>query len=85
MPSDHPMALEVALYLLYYIDDLAGFGGLSERQLRTLPDDKGPLVESLQWALANPDYDFHGVLPGIRQRNSDILHYLEVLLLQLTS
>lgn len=83
MKNDFPIGLRAALYPLYYIDDLTQFRGLTETQLRCLPDDKAPLIEGLEWAVANPNRDFNAVLPDMKHNAAEIVVYAATVLRQL--
>ena len=73
--------LKIPLYKLYYIDDLSDFAGLTEQELESLENEydefelKG-IIESVEWAKRNPDYDFSSLLPNLQHSNEEIYGYL---------
>jgi hypothetical protein len=43
------------------------------------PEEITSLLTQLQWALQQPDYNFQGILPGVKTSNEDILFYFAFL------
>ncbi len=73
--------LRIPLYKLNYIDNVNDFSGLTVQDLESLKSeyDKSELksiVESVNWATKNPDYDFLSLLPDLRHTNEEIYNYL---------
>lgn len=85
MTTDIASGLRLALYPLYYIDQVSTFDGLTESQAKCLPSDRRVLLEALEWICANPGADFQHVLPNLHHSNEDILAYARVLLHQLNA
>ncbi len=73
--------LRIPLYKLNYIDNVNDFSGLTVQDLESLKSeyDKSELksiVESVNWATKNPDYDFLSLLPDLRHTKEEIYNYL---------
>jgi len=73
--------LRIPLYKLYYIDDVSEFSGFTIQSLESLKceyseSELRAIVESVNWATHNPDYDFSSLLPNLQHSNEDIYKYL---------
>lgn len=73
--------LKIPLYKLYYIKSVDDFRGLDNDDLTALRDEYSTdelksIMNSLEWASRNPDFDFSSLLPKLGHSNTDIYRYL---------
>jgi len=73
--------LKTPIYKLNYIDNVSDFSGLTMQNLESLKSEYDELelkgiIESVNWAVKNPDYDFLSLLPGLKHTNEEIYEYL---------
>jgi hypothetical protein len=77
----HENFLRIPLTLILRVDDIEGFEGLNELQLKALQldysaDEIANIVAALRFAEANPQFDFASLLPGVRRSNAQIYGFL---------
>jgi hypothetical protein len=87
--SDIRSTLTIPLYWTFHLEDISGFEGLSERELREFQEGHGAeeisaVVEALAWATDHPEAEFASFLPGLPHSNEELWRYLGVLHAQLT-
>ncbi len=80
----HFSFLKIPLHKLYYIDNVDTFVGLTEKDIDSLKseytrEELTGIVESVNWAVQNKDYDFSSLLPNLNHSNEDIYKYLQKL------
>lgn len=76
--------LRLVLYGLFYVEDLAAFGGLTDSQKDAFrrdhsSDELRNMREGLEWGIANPDYPFSTLWAGIQFSDEEILAYIQIL------
>ncbi len=73
--------LRIPIGYLYDIDDLNNFPGFKKSGLEHFlsgyeKSEINGIIEALEWAAENPNYDFTSMLPGIKHSNKDIYEYM---------
>jgi hypothetical protein len=76
--------------LLYELDDVEGFTGLSSAQVERLSQEytaeelKG-ICQALEYASQHPEHDFKSILPDVPQSNAQIAQVLKRIHLSIPS
>jgi hypothetical protein len=76
--------LRIPLYKLYYIDNVYDYV-IDDQFIKAYSkayseQERGSILEALEWASVNADYDFKSLLPDIKFTNEEIYFYLTYLL-----
>ncbi len=76
--------LKIPLYGLCYVENIDDFNGLKKDELKSLTKEYDEseiigIVESVDWAIKNPNYDFSSLLPNLQHDNDKIYKYLRKL------
>lgn len=82
--------LRIPMNLLYDLDDVEGFVGLSSDQIERLSqeytvEELNSIRQSLAYASQHPELDFKSILPDVPQSNAEIAEVLKRIYLSITS
>ena len=82
-PSEGPPYLRLFLYSLVGCRGPGFLERVAFRNLDEITEIHGtehvvPIVQSLEWAVANPQFNFRKMLPGISYSNEELLAYLKM-------
>ena len=83
--EEHIKSLRIPLYALYYLDDWEGMTALAAGTATRLVEDYSStvflrIVNALEWAIRNPDFQFASLLPNLKYSNEQIhTFFVEVL------
>ena len=88
IPKKISGTLMYPLYKLFYIDDIASFSGLSEKEIlvyRQRYDEqrRDEIVEALRWVAEHPDADLTNIHAGLRFTNIEIHEFARKMLCSL--
>lgn len=73
------------LYMVYYIDDLGVYTGMSPEQVEVFKEECGEdvyrrIVSALEWVVMNSDVDLAGLLPNLPATNERLHEFLQKVL-----
>lgn len=74
--------LRIPMNLLYDLDNISGFAGLSSAQVERLTqeyttEELNGIRQALAYASQHPEYDFKSLLPDVPQSNAEIAEVLK--------
>jgi hypothetical protein len=75
----HISALQIPLYGLQFAKNIRVPGSVWPELLASLRKDydeqmRSRIIESLRWAVQNPDYPFSSLLPGLEVHSNEDIH-----------
>lgn len=74
--------LRIPMSLLYDVDDISRFAGLSSAQVERLTqeytaEELNGIRQALAYASQHPEHDFKSLLPDVHQSNAEIAEVLK--------
>jgi hypothetical protein len=81
MIPNHVRFLRIPLYKLIYIENIDGFSGLKDSEIKQFyidytSDEVENIMNALAWGVENHDFDFRSLLPDLRHSNDTIYRYI---------